>query len=109
MCHAALNTINSRHQRIVVGVRLQQVAGDAIKKLILKLFRFKVGIILNPTAVFTETVGERQARVLNLNELKDKIENLGAQFKQYPSITDYHGMMFDLSIITKTFTFFFRP
>ena len=34
-------------------------------------------------------------------ELKDKIENLGAQFKQYHSITDYHGMMFDLGIIPK--------
>ena len=46
-------------------------------------------------------MGERQARVLNLNELKDKIENIGAQFKQYHSITDYHGMMFDLGIIPK--------
>ena len=36
-----------------------------------------------------------------INELKDKIENLGAQFKQYHSITDYPGMMFDLGIIPK--------
>lgn len=39
--------------------------------------------------------------ILNLNELKDKVEKLNAQFKQYHSITDYHAMMFDLGIIPK--------
>lgn len=56
---------------------------------------------VTPTAVFTETVNERQARVLTLNELKEKMEAEGGQFKQYHSITDYHGMMFDLGIIPK--------
>ncbi|OOF87363.1 cell division protein MukB [Rodentibacter ratti] len=101
VCYAVLDTINSRHQRILVGVRLQQVAGRD-KKVDLKTFSIQgVELSQNPTALFTESVGERQARVLNLNELKDKIENLGAQFKQYHSITDYHGMMFDLGIIPK--------
>lgn len=101
VCYAVLDTINSRHQRILVGVRLQQVAGRD-KKVDLKTFSIQgVELSQNPTALFTETVGERQARVLNLNELKDKVENLGAQFKQYHSITDYHGMMFDLGIIPK--------
>lgn len=27
VCYAVLDTINSRHQRILVGVRLQQIAG----------------------------------------------------------------------------------
>ena len=101
VCYAVLDTINSRHQRILVGVRLQQIAGRD-KKVDLKTFSLQgVELSQNPTALFTETVGERQARVLNLTELKDKIENLGAQFKQYHSITDYHGMMFDLGIIPK--------
>ncbi|WP_112077216.1 chromosome partition protein MukB, partial [Haemophilus influenzae] len=101
VCYAVLDTINSRHQRILVGVRLQQIAGRD-KKVDLKTFSIQgVELSQNPTALFTETVGERQARVLNLNELKDKIENIGAQFKQYHSITDYHGMMFDLGIIPK--------
>lgn len=101
VCYAVLDTINSRHQRILVGVRLQQVAGRD-KKVDLKTFSIQgVELSQNPTALFTESVGERQSRVLNLNELKDKIENLGAQFKQYHSITDYHGMMFDLGIIPK--------
>ena len=101
VCYAVLDTINSRHQRILVGVRLQQIAGRD-KKVDLKTFSLQgIELSQNPTALFTETVGERQARVLNLTELKDKIENLGAQFKQYHSITDYHGMMFDLGIIPK--------
>lgn len=101
VCYAVLDTINSRHQRILVGVRLQQIAGRD-KKVDLKTFSIQgVELSQNPTELFTETVGERQARVLNLNELKDKIENIGAQFKQYHSITDYHGMMFDLGIIPK--------
>ena len=55
-------------------MRLQQIAGRD-KKVDLKTFSIQgVELSLNPTALFTETVGERQARVLNLNELKDKIE-----------------------------------
>ena len=101
VCYAALDTINSRHQRIIVGVRLQQVAGRD-KKVDLKTFSIQgVELSVNPTALFTETINERQARVLTLNELKDKVEQGGAQFKQYHSITDYHGMMFDLGIIPK--------
>jgi len=68
VCYAVLDTINSRHQRILVGVRLQQIAGRD-KKVDLKTFSIQgVELSLNPTALFTETVGERQARVLNLNE-----------------------------------------
>ena len=37
VCYAVLDTINSRHQRILVGVRLQQIAGRD-KKVDLKTF-----------------------------------------------------------------------
>ena len=68
---------------ILGGCASQQIAGRD-KKVDLKTFSIQgVELSQNPTALFTETVGERQARVLNLNELKDKIENIGAQFKQY--------------------------
>ena len=101
VCYAVLDTVNSRHQRILVGVRLQQVAGRD-KKVDLKTFSIQgIELSVNPTALFTEAVNERQAKVLNLNELKDKIEQLGGQLKQYHSITDYHGMMFDLGIIPR--------
>ncbi len=41
VCYAVLDTINSRHQRILVGVRLQQIAGRD-KKVDLKRSQFKV-------------------------------------------------------------------
>lgn len=101
VCYAVLDCINSRHQRVLTGVRLQQVAGRD-KKVDIKSFSIQnLALSLNPTDIFTERLTERQARVLNLNELKDKLEQLEAQFKQYNSITDYHSMMFDLGIIPK--------
>ncbi|MGQ0286183.1 chromosome partition protein MukB [Pasteurellaceae bacterium 22721_9_1] len=101
VCYAVLDTINSRHQRVLVGARLQQIAGRD-KKVDIKTFSLQgVELAVNPTALFTEVINDRQAKVLNLNELKDKVEQIGGQFKQYHSITDYHGMMFDLGIIPK--------
>lgn len=101
VCYAVLDSINSRHQRVLTGVRLQQVAGRD-KKVDIKSFSIQnVALSLNPTDIFTEKLSERQARVLNLNELKEKIDTLQGQFKQYNSITDYHAMMFDLGIIPK--------
>ncbi|WP_418883957.1 chromosome partition protein MukB [Bisgaardia hudsonensis] len=101
VCYAALDVINSRKQRVLVGVRLQQIAGRD-KKVDLKTFSIQgLPLSANPTGIFTDIIDQRQARVLNLNELKDKVEQLEAQFKQYNSITDYHAMMFDLGVIPK--------
>lgn len=101
VCYAVLDCVNSRHQRVLVGARLQQVAGRD-KKVDIKTFSLQgIELSINPTALFTDVVNERQAKVLGLTELKDKIDELGGQFKQYHSIADYHGMMFDLGIIPK--------
>ncbi|MNG87308.1 Chromosome partition protein MukB [compost metagenome] len=57
---------------------------------------------MQPTELLTETVGERQARVLSLQELKERVEEMeGVQFKQFNSITDYHALMFDLGVLPK--------
>ncbi len=54
---------------------------------------------VQPTQLVTETLNERQARVLSLAELKDKLDEMeGVQFKQFNSITDYHSLMFDLGL-----------
>ncbi len=64
--------INSRHLRAVVGVRLQQVAGRD-KKVDIKPFMIQgLPIAENPTEILTQAVDGRQARVLPLNELKEK-------------------------------------
>ncbi|MBU9809752.1 chromosome partition protein MukB [Rahnella sp. SL6] len=102
VCYSVLDVVNSRHQRIVVGVRLQQVAGRD-RKVDIKPFTIQgLPVAVNPTEMLTETVGERQARVLPLQELKDRVEAMeGVQFKQFNSITDYHALMFDLGVIPR--------
>lgn len=102
VCYSTLDVINSRHQRVVVGVRLQQVAGRD-RKVDIKPFTIQgLPTAIQPTQILTEVVGERQARVLSLQELKERVEEMeGVQFKQFNSITDYHSLMFDLGVIPK--------
>ncbi|WP_058913114.1 chromosome partition protein MukB [Entomohabitans teleogrylli] len=102
VCYAVLDVINSRHQRVLAGVRLQQVAGRD-RKVDIKPFAIQgLPVAVQPTQLLTETISERQARVLTLQELKDKTEAMeGVQFKQFNSITDYHSLMFDLGIVAR--------
>ncbi|WP_168404231.1 chromosome partition protein MukB [Erwinia amylovora] len=102
VCYAALDVVNSLHQRVIVGVRLQQVAGRD-RKVDIKPFSIHgLPTTINPTEILTEAVNARQARVLPLSELKEKFEAMeSVQFKQYNSITDYHSVMFDLGIVAR--------
>ncbi|HDL8061568.1 TPA: chromosome partition protein MukB [Yersinia enterocolitica] len=102
VCYSTLDVVNSRHQRVIVGVRLQQVAGRD-RKVDIKPFTIQgLPTAIQPTQILTEVVGERQARVLSLQELKESVEAMeGGQFKQFNSITDYHSLMFDLGVIPK--------
>lgn len=101
-CYSMLDVINSRNQRIICGVRLQQIAGRD-KKVDIKPFIIQgVENSLSPTELVTERLADRQARILSLAELKDKLENLdGVIFKQFNSISDYHSVMFDFGVLPK--------
>ncbi|PIC11101.1 hypothetical protein CS367_24825 [Serratia marcescens] len=98
---STLDVVNSRHQRVVVGVRPAGSGRD--RKVDIKPFTIQgLPTAVQPTELLTQTVGERQARVLSLQELKDRVEEMeGVQFKQFNSITDYHSLMFDLGVIPK--------
>lgn len=102
VCYSMLDVVNSRHQRVLVGVRLQQVAGRD-RKVDIKPFAIQgLPTSILPTQLVTETLSDRQARVLPLHELKDKVEAIeGVQFKQFNSITDYHSLMFDLGVVAR--------
>ncbi|WP_288654049.1 MULTISPECIES: chromosome partition protein MukB [Pantoea] len=102
VCYSVLDVVNSRHQRVVVGVRLQQVAGRD-KKVDIKPFSIH-GLPADalPTDLLTEILNSRQARVLPLTEVKDRVEaQEGVQFRQYSSITDYHAMLFELGVVPR--------
>lgn len=102
VCYSTLDVVNSRHQRVLVGVRLQQIAGRD-RKVDIKPFMIQgLPVAVQPTEILTQEVGERQARVLSLQELKERVEETeGVQFKVFNSITDYHSLMFDLGVIPR--------
>ncbi len=102
VCYAVLDVVNSRHQRVVVGVRLQQVAGRD-KKVDIKPFSIH-GLPTDslPTDMLTEILNSRQARVLPLAEVKERVEaQEGVQFRQYNSVTDYHAVLFELGVVPR--------
>lgn len=102
VCYAILDVVNSKHQRVLVGVRLQQVAGRD-KKVDIKPFMIQgLPTAVVPTEILTELLEGRQARVIALNELKDRFDDTeGVQFKQFNSIADYHSTLFDLGVIPR--------
>ncbi|KMK52146.1 cell division protein MukB [[Actinobacillus] muris] len=101
VCYAVLESENSRQERIISGVRLQQIAGRD-KKVDIRPFSLQ-NIPQDQTiiGILTEQVGENSARVLALADLKAKFDGSPVQFKQYNSITDYHSFLFDLGVIPK--------
>ncbi|WP_321157942.1 chromosome partition protein MukB [Providencia stuartii] len=102
VCYAILDVLNSKHQRVMVGVRLQQVAGRD-KKVDIKPFMIQgVPIATVPTEILTEVLDGRQAKVIALNDLKERMEQQeGIHFKQFNSITDYHSVLFELGVLPK--------
>ena len=102
VCYVLLDMINSRHQRIICGVRLQQVAGRD-RKVDIKPFMLQgLPTVFVPSQIVTEALNDRQARILTLQELKERVDEIeNVQFKQFNSISDYHAVMFDLGLIPK--------
>ncbi|KJY83145.1 cell division protein MukB [Vibrio galatheae] len=101
-CYAALDVVNSRNQRLLFAVKLQQVAGRD-KKVDIKPFVIQgLPSHIKPTDVLIESVSDTQARVRQINEVKESIGQIeGVQFKAFSSIVDYHAQMFEFGVIPK--------
>ncbi|AUI87369.1 cell division protein MukB [Vibrio azureus] len=101
-CYAALDVVNSRNQRLLFAVKLQQVAGRD-KKVDIKPFVIQgLPSHVKPTDILIESVSATQARVRQLNEVKEVIgEYEGVQFKAFSSIVDYHAQMFEFGVVPK--------
>lgn len=102
VCYSALEVVNSRKQRLVFAVKLQQVAGRD-KKVDIKPFLVQgLPSHIKASELFIQSVSETQAKVLSINEVKDRVTEFeGVQFKAFNSITDYHSQMFDFGVIPK--------
>ncbi|WP_318453236.1 chromosome partition protein MukB [Photobacterium leiognathi] len=101
-CYAALDVVNSKKQRIIFAVKLQQVAGRD-KKVDIKPFLIQgLPSHIKPTDVLIETISDNQARVRQLNDVKDIVAEFeGVQFKAFNSVTDYHVQMFEMGVLPK--------
>ncbi|KOO05897.1 chromosome partition protein MukB [Vibrio hepatarius] len=101
-CYAALDVVNSRNQRLLFAVKLQQVAGRD-KKVDIKPFVIQgLPSHVKPTDILIESVSATQARVRQINEVKDAISQYeGVQFKAFSSIVDYHAQMFEFGVVPK--------
>ncbi|MGR5061555.1 chromosome partition protein MukB [Photobacterium sp. DNB22_13_2] len=102
-CYSALDVVNSKNQRIIFAVKLQQVAGRD-KKVDIKPFIIQgLPSHVKPTEVLVETLSDNQARVRQINEVKDLVtgEYEGVVFKAFNSVTDYHVQMFEFGVLPK--------
>ncbi|HHF3108700.1 TPA: chromosome partition protein MukB [Vibrio diabolicus] len=101
-CYAALDVVNSRNQRLLFAVKLQQVAGRD-KKVDIKPFVIQgLPSHVKPTDILVESVSATQARIRQINEVKESIAEFeGVQFKAFSSIVDYHAQMFEFGVIPK--------
>ena len=101
-CYAALDVVNSKKQRIIFAVKLQQVAGRD-KKVDIKPFIIQgLPSGIKPTEVLVETLSDNQARVRQINEVKEiAAEYEGTHFKAFNSVTDYHAQMFEFGVLPK--------
>lgn len=101
-CYAALDVVNSRNQRLLFAVKLQQVAGRD-KKVDIKPFVIQgLPSDVKPTDILIESVSATQARVRQINEVKESIAQYeGVQFKAFSSIVEYHAQMFEFGVVPK--------
>ena len=101
-CYSVLDVVNSRHQRLLFTVKLQQVAGRDKKVDIKPILIQGLPSSVKPTDVLIESLDNGQARVRTYNELKDKVaEYEGVQIKAFSSVADYHSVMFEMGVLPK--------
>ncbi|WP_435532769.1 chromosome partition protein MukB [Vibrio stylophorae] len=101
-CYAALEVMNSRQQRLVFAVKLQQVAGRD-KKVDIKAFMLQdLPEDLLVSEIFIEPKVGGSARVRPYEEMRDFVSDFhGLQFKAFNAITDYHNQMFEMGVLAK--------
>ncbi|SON49606.1 chromosome partition protein MukB [Vibrio tapetis] len=101
-CYAALDVVNSRNQRLLFGVKLQQVAGRD-KKVDIKPFVIQgLPSDVKPTDILIESVSDKHARVRQINEVKEAVAQYeGVSFKAFSSVVEYHSQMFEFGVLPK--------
>ncbi len=101
-CYALLDLVNSREQRIWVGVHLEQVANRDHKVNITPFAVLEVPDQVAPTDLLLAHLDDSRAQVRPLAELRKAATELGAlRLVKFNSVTDYHNFMFEYGITPK--------
>ena len=101
-CYSLLEVMNSREQRIWVGVHLEQVANRDNKVNITPFALVDVPEHLAPTDLLLEKLDDGKGRVRAFADLKGAAAELGAiKVAKFNTVTDYHNFMFEFGITPK--------
>ena len=101
-CYSVIDVVNSREQRIWVGVHLEQVANRDSKVNITPFALLEVPEGIQPTDLLLERLENDKAKVRPFAELRKSAAELGAlRLAKFNSVTDYHNFMFEYGILPK--------
>lgn len=101
VCYAVLSVKNSRQQRLLFGVRLQQVAGRD-KKVDIKPFLIQgLADETPPLDLLIERLDNTTARVPSLAELKNTLNEAKLSCTVFNTVADYHAQLFELGVLPK--------
>ena len=101
-CYSLIDVVNSREQRIWVGVHLEQVANRDNKVNITPFALLEVPEGIVPTELLLERLENDKAKVRPFSELRKAAAELGAlRLAKFNSVTDYHNFMFEYGILPK--------
>ncbi|MBP8039354.1 MAG: chromosome partition protein MukB [Aeromonadaceae bacterium] len=101
-CYSLIEVVNSREQRIWVGVHLEQVANRDHKVNITPFALLDVPEGLQPTELLLEKLDDDKAKVRPFADLRKASVELGVmKLAKFNSVTDYHNFMFEFGILPK--------
>jgi chromosome partition protein MukB len=101
-CYSVLEVMNSREQRIWVGVHLEQIQNRDNKVNITPFALVDVPEQLQPTDLLLEKLDGGKGRIRAFADLKGAAAELGAlKVAKFNTVTDYHNFMFEFGITPK--------
>lgn len=101
-CYSAIEVVNSRAQRLIYAVKLQQIAGRDKKVDIKPIIIKGLPIYIKAADLFVQAQENGSAKVRTINELKEYVQSIaGVQYMTPTSVTDYHADMFEYGVLPK--------
>ncbi|WP_344956438.1 chromosome partition protein MukB [Zobellella aerophila] len=100
-CYSLLEVINWQGERLCFGVHLEQVANRDNK---VNMTPFGIQALTGdsaPLQLLLSRLEDGRGQVRSLNELKAVVQEAGARFTRFNTISEYHHFLFDAGITPK--------